>query len=98
MTTLPAQATQTLLRQIGWDVLAQSPHGPDLTPSDLFTRLKETLGRGKRFKNDEVYRFPAVTRDGYEVCGQNLIPQYRECIELDRNYVKNDDECTKANV
>lgn len=56
-----AQATRALLGQIGWDVLAQSPHGPDLTPIDLFTRLKETLGGGKRFKNDEVYRFHVRT-------------------------------------
>lgn len=94
-----AQATQALLRQVGWEVLAHSPRSPALAPNDyyLFIRLKKTFGGGKRFKNDKVFQqftnpwLREVTRDDYEVCVQKLIPQYRKSIELNKNYVKNDD-------
>lgn len=40
-----ARATQELLRQFGWDILAHPRHSPDLAPNDyrLFTKTKEDL-------------------------------------------------------
>jgi histone-lysine N-methyltransferase SETMAR len=90
-----AGKTRETIEKIGWEILKQPTHSPDLAPSDfhLFGKLKEHLS-GKRFASDQEVE--NETRNWLTNLDENfyaerilkLVSRWDKCLNLFGDYAE----------
>lgn len=90
-----AKLTQTLLRDVKWDVFPHPPYSPDLAPSDfhLFPAIKAKLA-GQRFPNLHALTselnniFKNLEQSFYSSGIEKLVVRYNKCLDKFGDYVE----------